>query len=243
MGVAVELRTFGTILAVILAGVPGPGQAGDAFPPYSRDPVLKSVHPLYFRLAFGKPDGPSVLGVIDESGNTGTGYNLVYVDENRDGDLGNDGVKTFPERKTKRPDYGPYEPEFTVKGVVDGKAMSFTLNISSLGYAKAPRPFTGPQWFTWQAGKDDWRYLFISGQVVLYATAEQARVGKPLCLWSPCQWEINARTQGTNVSVSAALKDVNGCRLRLAQSKEPNVPTLTLLKDGNPVLTKKLEFG
>jgi len=37
-----------------------------------------------------------MLGIIDESGGTGAGYDVAYVDENTNGDLMDDAAKEFP---------------------------------------------------------------------------------------------------------------------------------------------------
>ena len=62
-----------------------------------RFPQLKSKKPLYGTAHFGaRPEDPSqmvVLGLLlDESGGTGTGYDRLYVDTDRDGDLNDEKV-------------------------------------------------------------------------------------------------------------------------------------------------------
>ena len=71
-----------------------------------------SAKPLYFRAVFGNERKSSMLGVIDESKGTGTGYDTAYVDENMNGDLTDEQPKNFEEnRKTKE-----YVVKFDFKG-------------------------------------------------------------------------------------------------------------------------------
>jgi hypothetical protein len=57
-------------------------------------PKLRSEHPLYGAVSFPRNPRPDAVGtyryVLDESGGTGKGYDRLYLDVNRDGDLTND---------------------------------------------------------------------------------------------------------------------------------------------------------
>ena len=92
-------------------------------PPKERQ--YASEHPLYFRAVFGKEGTDSTLGVLDECAGTGTGYNVAYVDENRNGDLTDDAAKKFAkiERGSRT---GQTDPSFNFSGPLpkSGKAHS-----------------------------------------------------------------------------------------------------------------------
>jgi hypothetical protein len=75
-------------------------------PPVKAYPPLKSAKPLYGQIVFHVPSDaknsavPVYNFVIDESGGTGKGYDLLYIDRNRDLDLTNDkpvGIGTGPQ--------------------------------------------------------------------------------------------------------------------------------------------------
>jgi len=53
-------------------------------------PTLASSKPLFFKMVFGPKATYGTLVVIDESKGPGKGYDIAYVDQNRDGDLTND---------------------------------------------------------------------------------------------------------------------------------------------------------
>jgi len=61
-----------------------------------KDRQSLSDNRLYFRAVFGEQGDTSTLGILDETGGTEAGYDVAYVDENRNGDLTDDPAKKFP---------------------------------------------------------------------------------------------------------------------------------------------------
>jgi hypothetical protein len=225
---------------------------GDSKSRSPKEPKYGSKRPLYFRVVFGKEGKPSMLGVIDESGGTGTGYDTAYVDENMDNDLTNEDPKKFPVRTQRvRLQTGAVssrsipDPRFDFKGPLGEKGSAdYTLNIYSLRYQNRAATPTNKYYFFWYLRAQDWNYFLINGQMPLYSTAADALKGEPVRLGGPCKWEINSQMRDKNVLVSAGLKDENGSTLRsLAGPSGPLSPELTLLEDGKTVKQEKMTFG
>ena len=224
---------------VLLAGELG------AAPP--KEPRCSSKQPLYFRIAFQQKDNAPMLGVIDESGGSGAGYDTVYLDENMDNDLTNDGPKKF--RPAQRPSSsgGKFEPEFQFNGPLGPKARGvYTVTIYTLGNTKTRTASRVQEHFIfWRLAAMGWNYFFINGKMTLYPTLSEALKGAPLCLGGRCQWDISAQAKGNETVISAGLKDENGGTLRSlsAQGQKDLKPSLTLLQNGKVITEKKLEFG
>lgn len=208
-----------------------------------KDRQYSSARPLYFRVVFGAAGTDSTLGVLDESRGTGTGYNLAYVDENRNGDLTDDGAKRFPtfergsgSRKTDNPRFdfsGPFE---------NTTSANYTLQIRSLARSSHSAP--GDYRFFWTLDTDGWNYFFIYGKMRLSATAAEALAGPPIRLAGPCKWLINSGRKSGKAVVSAGLKDENGCTLRILRGVGVSpVPRLSLVKDGKVELDENMKFG
>ena len=222
----------------------------DVESPLPKEPKLASERPLYFRALLGKEGKASMLGVLDESGGTGTGYNIAYVDENMDNDLTNDTPKKFsvPSVQTGsasgRVATG-LEPRFDFKGPLREKETAeYTLNIYAL---RNTTPATNPQdkyYFFWYLRTENWNYFFINGQMNVYAKAADALKGTPVRLGGTCKWEISSGVREKDALVSAGLKDENGCTLRIVNGATGNPsPELTLIKDGKTVAQEKMSFG
>ena len=69
-------------------------------------PAFRSTQPIYGAVRFGQEPGRQDSGIrfcfaLDESGGTGSGYDRLYFDRNRDLDLTNDGVCKRLERRPK----------------------------------------------------------------------------------------------------------------------------------------------
>ena len=78
----------------------------------------------------------------------------------------------------------------------------------------------------------------------LYPTAAKALAGAPVSLGGACKWDINVRTQGKKVMVSAGLKDTNGSTLRTLSGPSGSMsPKLTLLQEDKAVKNDKMTFG
>jgi hypothetical protein len=219
--------------------------------PALKEPVYRSAHPLYFRVAFGSSEGRSMLGVLDEGDGTGKGYSLVYLDENM-----NRGLTPAPPRKTILLARLANSAGFEITGpFAENKTAEYTLYLFPLPAPKRPDARaetavgidagsapTTQAW--WDLKADGWNYMFINGQMGLYTSAAEALKGKPVVLGGKCAWEIASRTQQGKQYVSAALKDENGCTLRILSGPHRNpTPQLTLLKDGEKVFEQKMEFG
>ncbi len=222
----------------------------DVESPLPKEPNLASEHPLYFRALLGKEGKASLLGVLDESGGTGTGYNIAYVDENMDNDLTNDTPKKFPvgnvpTNSTSGRVVTKPEPRFDFKGPLREKEVAeYTLNIYAL---RNTTPVTNPQdkyYFFWYLRTANWNYFFINGQMNLYSKAADALKGTPVRLGGACKWEISSGIREKDALVSAGLKDENGCTLRIVNGAtgDPS-PQLTLIKDGKTVAQEKMSFG
>jgi hypothetical protein len=206
------------------------------------DRTYRSEKPLYFRIVFGQDGTDSALGVLEESGGTGTGYNVAYVDENRNGDLTDDAPKQFAkyERGSRA---GKTNPTFNFSGPFKDKASArYTLNIYALTRKRQPVP--GDYNFFWTLVTDGWNYFFINGKMRLSSSAADALAGPPVRLAGPCRWQINGSRRGGKAMVSAGLKDENGCTLRIVRhSGGTQSPRLSLIKDGRVTLEKDMEFG
>ncbi len=72
-----------------------PSQAVEHTWDLQKEPQYGSEHPFYFCVVFGEKGNNSMLGVVDESGGTGAGYDVAYVDENMNGDLTDEAAKKF----------------------------------------------------------------------------------------------------------------------------------------------------
>lgn len=222
----------------------------DVKSPLPKEPKLASERPLYFRALLGKEGKASMLGVLDESGGTGTGYNIAYVDENMDDDLTNDTPKKFPAANvppgssSSRVATGT-EPRFDFKGPLREKETAeYTLNIYAL---RNTAPAANPQdkyYFFWYLRTENWNYFFINGQMNVYVKAADALKGTPVRLGGACKWEISSGVREKDALVSAGLKDENGCTLRIVNGAtgDPS-PQLTLIKDGKTVAQEKMSFG
>jgi len=211
-----------------------------AEPPKDRE--YSSGKPLYFRVVFGEAGTDSTLGVVDESGGAGTGYDVAYVDENRNGDLTDDGAKKFPtyDRGSRA---GRVDPRFTFTGPFKDKTgTQYSLNLYTLG--RGTPVSAGDHSFFWTLDTDGWNYFFINGKARLSSSAADALAGPPVRLAGPCKWQIESKRQSGKAVVSAGLKDENGCTLRsVRQARGRPSPKLTLVKGGKVELEEDMKFG
>jgi hypothetical protein len=203
-----------------------------------------SERPLYFRVVFGQESNDSMLGVLDESGGSDSGYNVAYIDENMNGDLADEAAKEFPRRKLGSRT-GELEPRFEFTGPFKGtERAKYTLYIYSLARkSRTPAPGNGYS-FIWFVDINQWNYFFLNGKMSLFSNAADALKGNPVRLGSQCQWEISARTRDGKPMISAGLKDINGCTLRIVRRAGQTVsPKLTLIQDGQIKAEEKMKFG
>ncbi len=203
-----------------------------------------SERPLYFRVVFGKEGKNSMLGVVYDSGGTGAGYDVAYIDENMNGDLTDDIARKFPRRKYGRR-AGELEPRFEFEGPFEKEgSATYTLNIYSLAHKTHSNVPGNDYFFHWSLDVKEWNYFFINGKMTLFSSVADAMKGKPVRLGDECKWEISPRTRDGKAMVSAGLKDRNGCTLRIVgRASERVSPTLTLIQDGKVRTEEKMKFG
>ncbi len=205
-------------------------------------PSAGETKPLYFRVVFGKDGTDSTLGVIEKLGGTGTGYNVAYVDENRNGDLTDDAAKKLATYESGSR-AGQTNPRFTFSGPFKNEAGArYTLDLYSLADKASATP--GDHYFFWTMDTDEWNYFFINGKIRLSSSAAEALAGPPVRLGGQCKWQIEAGRKSGKAVVSAGLKDENGCTLRLVRlSGKTLSPRLSLVKDGKVELEENMKFG
>lgn len=221
-----------------------PSYAADLTRELSKEPRYGSERPLYFRVVFGKEGKNPMLGVVDESGGTGAGYDMAYVDENMNGDLTDDSARKFP-RVESGSRAGELEPRFEFKGPFEEEGSAkYALNIYLLTYKNRSSLQENEYYFFWYLDVKEWNYFFINGKMKLFSSAADALKGTPVHLGGECKWEISSRIQDSKSLVSAGLKDRNGCTLRIVRQEGQTVsPTLTLIKDGKVETEQKMKFG
>jgi len=204
----------------------------------------RSERPLYFRVVFGKEGKNPMLGVVDESGGTGAGYDVAYVDENMNGDLTDDAAREFP-RRERGSRAGELEPRFEFKGPFEREVSAkYTLNIYSLAQKTRRSTQGNDYYFFWYLNIKEWNYFFINGKMKLFSSAADALKGTPVHLGGECKWEISSRIRDSKSLVSAGLKDGNGCTLRSVRRASKRIsPTLTLIQDGKVRTEEKMKFG
>ncbi len=209
-----------------------------------KEPRYGSKRPLYFHVVFGKEGKNPMLGVVDESGGTGAGYDVAYVDENMNGNLTDDAAKEFPRRESGSR-VGELTPRFEFKGPFEGEGNAkYALNIYSLTPRYGRSVQENEYYFLWYLDTKEWSYFFINGKIKLFSSAADALKGTPVHLGGQCKWEISSRIKDSKSLVSAGLKDRNGCTLRIVRQEGKTVsPTLTLIKDGKVETEEKMKFG
>lgn len=221
-----------------------PSHAVDLRRELPKEPRYGSERPLYFRVVFGKEGKNPMLGVVDESGGTGAGYDVAYVDENMNGDLTDDAAREFP-RRERGSRAGELEPRFEFKGPFEREVSAkYTLNIYSLAQKTRRSTQGNDYYFFWYLNIKEWNYFFINGKMKLFSNAANALKGTPVHLGGECKWEISSRIRDSKSLVSAGLKDGNGCTLRLVRRASKRIsPTLTLIQDGKVRTEEKMKFG
>jgi len=209
-----------------------------------KEPGYGSENPLYFCVVFGKDGKNPMLGVIDESGGTGAGYDVAYLDENMNGDLTDDVAKKFS-RYESGSRKGELEPRFEFDGPIEGEEKArYALNIYSLAPRYRENMQKDEYYFFWYLNVKDWNYFFINGKINMFSSAADALKGTPVLLGGECKWEIKSRIQNNKSLVSAGLKDRNGCTLRIVSQAGKTVsPTLKLIKNGKVETEEKMKFG
>ena len=221
-----------------------PSHAADPRQELPKEHRYRSEHPLYFRVVCGKEGKKSMLGVIDESGGTGTGYDTAYIDENTNGDLTDEAAKKFSRYK-RGSRAGELEPRFEFIGPFKGEEKAkYTLYIYSLTNKTSSRLPGNDYYFHWFLDINQWNYFLINGKMALFSNAADAMKGKPVHLGGECRWKISSATKNGRAMVSAGLKDGNGCTLRiLSGAGDRKSPTLTLIQDGKVKSEGKMKFG
>ena len=220
-----------------------PSPPADPMPKPPTERRYRSERPLYFRVVFGQEGNDSMLGVLDESGGTDSGYNVAYIDENMNGDLADEAAKEFPRRKQGRR-AGELEPRFDFMGPFKGNKAKYTLYIYSLARTNRRATPGNAYSFIWFLDTDQWNYFFLNGKMTLFSSAAKAHTGNPIRLVGQCHWEINSRTRRGKPTISAGLKDENGCTLRIVRRAGRTVsPKLSLIQDGKTKAEEDMRFG
>lgn len=221
-----------------------PSQAIEHTWELQKEPRYGSENPLYFCAVFGEDGKKSMLGVIDESGGTGAGYDAAYIDENMNGDLTDEAAKKFS-RYERGSRAGELQPRLEFLGPFKGEGSAkYTLEIYSLTrktYSRLPGNEHSLLWFL---DIKDWNYFFINGRMKLFSNAADAMKGKPVRLGGQCKWKISSGTKDGTAMVSAGLKDGNGCTLRILSGAGDRIsPRLTLIQNGKVRAEEKMKFG
>ncbi|MBN2415721.1 hypothetical protein JXO52_07755 [bacterium] len=230
------------LVPAVLAASAGP--AGKA--------TLVSNKPLWFRVAFAAEPGRTILGVLDEGGGTGSGYSLVYLDLDRDGDPLNDPIQTFEETPGRnREIMGPFMIKFDLRGPVRKDLVGeYSIDLSLMHFYRQRGGAGSGDYLTWRLTAAGWRYLWVSGTIGLYDSAAEANRHDPVLLGSDSAWKITADRVRDGVKFSAGLYDANGCILRIVYSGDQLLdagqvrkPEFRLMKGRETVLTQSMEFG
>lgn len=234
-----------TLTVALSAGLSQPVLAAESGSPAVKERQYRSDRPLYFRAVFDKDGKASVLGVFDESGGKGAGYDVAYVDENRNGDLTDEQAKPFPSMKYGK-DAGKPEPRVSFKGPFKGgRAAECALNVYSLPNVALKASSGKESHFYYSLDIDGWSAFFINGKMNLFSSAAEALKGAPVQLAGDYRWEISASVSEGKTVVAAGLKDQNGCTLRMVRGADKErVPMLALSQNG--AISKKpekMEFG
>ena len=237
---------FGT-LSILLLSAAAAASVGSV-----KSAKIVSDKPLWFRVAFAAEPDRAILGVLDENGGTGSGYSMVYLDSDGDGDPLNDEPQMFEETPARgREIMGPYMIKFALTGPVRPDLEGeYSIDLSLMHYYRQRRSGRSRNFLTWRLNASNWRYLWVSGKIGLYNSAEEAMQHDPVLLGSASSWKITADTVRDGVKFSAGLYDENGCILRivysgdtLLEAQQVREPEFTLMKGDEAVLTHGMEFG
>ena len=147
-----------------------------------KEPQYGSEKPLYFCVVLGEDGKKSMLGAVDESGGTDTGYDVAYIDENMNGDLTDEGVRKFS-RYERGSRAGEMQPQFEFSGPFKGEEKArYTLDIYSLTRKNFTRRPGNEYYFHWLLDTRSWHYFFINGRMKLFSNAADAMKDKPVRL-------------------------------------------------------------
>jgi hypothetical protein len=221
-----------------------PSQAVDHSWELQKEPRYGSEHPLYFCVVLGEDGKKSMLGIVDESGGTGTGYDVAYIDENMNGDLTDETAKKFS-RYERGSRAGELQPRFEFSGPFKGEERArYTLYLYSLTRKNYRRSPGNEYFFHWTLDTRGWNYFFINGKIKLFSNAADAMKSNPVRLGGQCKWLINSGMKDGKPVISAGLKDENGCTLRILRGAgDRKSPSLTLIHNGKVRAEEKMKFG
>jgi len=221
-----------------------PSQAIEHTWKLQKEPQYGSENPLYFCVVLGNEGTKSMLGIVDESGGTGTGYDTAYIDENMNGDLTDEAAKKFS-RYERGSRAGELEPRFEFLGPFKGEERArYTLYLYSLTRNNNRRPPGNEYSFHWTLDTGGWNYFFINGKMKFFSNAADAMQSKAVRLGGQCQWNISSGLKSGKPVISAGLKDENGCTLRiLSGAGNRKSPSLTLIHNGKVRAEEKMKFG
>lgn len=195
-----------------------------------------SAHALFFRLEVGVKPGRIVTGWLDERKGTGTGYDVAVVD--LDGDGVPETVEECPDMKLAGTGKTRPAPRITVPD--GGTTWVVDLRYSGLSSRKAPTR----TYFQWSVTSGKLYAWFINGHISFYPSAAAAKAAPPTRIGPPFHFELSAATRGAKSLVRVALKDGNGCSMRLARRNDKVIrPNVKLLLGGEEAASATASYG
>lgn len=210
------MRTFPIVVFCLLLFAAG-ALADEAAPP-------PRAEPLHFRLEIGVEEPLAVAGYLDETGGTGTGYDVARLDLDGDGVFETEqpfAAGTDPRTKREFRDAKITVEKDGATWQIDLYALRFRRPTIEDGRADAT--------FRWSVTKGDFYAWFINGRIPLFTSAKAAAEEMPVILGRNFAFEVTATTRGPQALLNVGLKDPNGGTLRLARvGKEERAPSATL---------------
>lgn len=204
-------------IVVVLLGLSAAGALAEEAAPVSAEA-------LHFRLEVGVEEPLAVSGLLDETGGTGTGYDVARLDLDGDGVFETEqAFAAGTDPRTKR--------EFRdAKITIERDGATWQVDLYALRFRR-PKVEDGrvDAYFRWSVTKGDFYAWFINGRMPLFTTAKAAAEELPAILGQNLAFEVTATTRGPQALLNVGLKDPNGCTLRLARvGAEQQTPTVTL---------------
>ncbi len=189
-----------------------------------------SKQACYFGLLVGPEPGRLVVGFVDESKGTGTGFDVFALDLDGDGSLERRGALGIQELDE---DWICHEFAFR-----DGDS-EYRVEFDGLGPGALRTVGVG-----WTISRGDHSAIFINGRAVLSNSPLVAAFLPRIRLGGPYRFDLTTGQRGPDPIVNVALRDTMGCTLRLAVSgPEEKWITLALRRSGNAVLEATAEYG